>query len=134
MQIVNNGSLKILLPDKGCKLVNKNTGKEYTKVYLGKFDTIENYTEILDKEYTDALSEIQQNHDSEMVLLMETINSLIMLLEPVIASIPFSLEEDSNNSIDKIIMFYAEMIKKNLKTIEEVPNVFRDQVINIINK
>ena len=64
---------------------------------------------------------------------METIDGLFLLLEPIISSIPIALSEDGNTPMDKIIIFYVEMIKKNLKTIDDVPSTLKNRVQDIIN-
>ena len=40
MQVIETGMMRVLIPDKGYKLVNKDTGKQMNKVYLGKFTVV----------------------------------------------------------------------------------------------
>jgi hypothetical protein len=51
MQVINNGILKILIPEKGYKLVNKESGFIAEKVYLCLSDSPDNYAEIVDEDY-----------------------------------------------------------------------------------
>lgn len=122
MQIINKGTIRILYPEYGHILINRNTGESYEQIYLGKFDSEENYIE----------RKIQENL-SDVDVLMETIDGLFSLLEPIIASIPVALNEDGNTPIDKIILFYVEMIKKQLKSIDDVPLTIKNRVQDIIN-
>lgn len=46
MKLENEGNLRVLTPEVGYKLFSYHTREFYTKVYLGKFDTIDNYKEI----------------------------------------------------------------------------------------
>ena len=46
MRLEERGSLRILTPEVGYKLYSVKTNEYYTKVYLGKFDSADNYREI----------------------------------------------------------------------------------------
>lgn len=46
MRLEERGSLRILTPEVGYKLYSVKTNEYYTKVYLGKFDSVDNYREI----------------------------------------------------------------------------------------
>lgn len=122
MQIVNKDEIRILYPEPGFVLINKKTGDSYEQVYLSILDSKENYIE----------RKIQEG-STDIDFLMKTIDGLFLLLEPIIASIPVALNENGNTPMDEIIIFYVEMIKRNLKTIDNVPLTLRNHVQNIIN-
>lgn len=122
MQIVNKNGIRILYPEQGYVLINKKTGDFYEQIYLSKFDSEENYIE-----------RKSQEKSADIDFLMETIDGLFLLLEPIISSTPITLSEDGNTPMDKIIIFYVEMIKKNLKTIDDVPSTLKNRVQDIIN-
>ena len=134
MQIIKKGNLTILLPENGYELINKNTGIRSDKVYMSKLDSADNYTEIIKDGYIAGLKELKNKNDIEMLLIMETIDSLIVLLEPVLMSIPFSIKETSNNPIEKIAVFYTEMVKRGLKDLEDVPLSLKELVSANLNK
>ena len=134
MQIIKKCNLTILLPEKGYELINKNTGIRSDKVYMSKLDSADNYTEIIKDGYIAGLKELKNKNDIEMLLIMETIDSLIVLLEPVLMSIPFSIKETSNNPIEKIAVFYTEMVKRGLKDLEDVPLSLKELVSANLNK
>lgn len=134
MQIINKGDLRILLPENGYELINKKNGIHSDKVLLAKSDSMDNYIEVMKKDYVSGLSELKQKNDMEILLLMDTIDSLIMLLEPVLMSLPFMVDDSSNNPIGKIISFYAEMVRRNYKDLDEIPMSFRDLVKESLNK
>ena len=46
MRLEERRSLRILTPEVGYKLYSVKTNEYYTKVYLGKFDSVDNYREI----------------------------------------------------------------------------------------
>lgn len=133
MKLIKKGDLNILTPEDGFELVNKNTGICSDKVYLGKSDSLDNYIERKKENYIADLSILKEQKDIEVHVLMDVIDSLILLLEPVITSIPFAISNSSNTPMDKIILFYAKMIEMNLKSLEEVPSSFRDLVSEYIN-
>lgn len=134
MQIIKKGQLNILLPENGYELINKNTGIHSEKVYLAISDSMDNYIEVMKKDYISGLSELKQKNDMDFLLLMDTIDGLISLLEPVLMSLPFTIDDSSNNPIGKIISFYAELVRRNYKDLDEVPVSFRDLVIESLNK
>ena len=124
MQIIENSLFTILIPDKGYKLVNKNTGKYYKKVILGKNDSIDNYTEEIDEKYINP--EFIEQNELTIDLLLYTIDELYTSVEPLLAMVPMSIETE--NKVSKLVNFYVLMIKRDLKTIEEVPERFSEEV------
>lgn len=134
MQIIKKGNLTILFPEDGYELINKNTGIRSDKVYMSKLDSADNYVEVMKQGYIAGLKDLRNKNDMEMLLLMETIDSLIILLEPVLMSLPFSVKETSNNPIEKIAVFYAEMVKRGLKDLEDIPLSLKELVSANLNK
>ena len=134
MKIIKKGDLTILFPEDGYELISKNTGIRSDKVYMSKLDSADNYVEVMKQGYIAGLKDLRSKSDMEMILLMETIDSLIMLLEPVLVSLPFSVKEASNSPIEKIAVFYTEMIKRDLKDLEDVPLSLKELVSANLNK
>ena len=128
MQKIENNLFTILLPDKGYKLVNKNTGKYYKKVILGKNDSIDNYTEEIDEKYINP--EFIEQNELTIDLLLYTIDELYTSVEPLLAMVPMTIETE--NKVSKLVNFYVLMIKRDLKTIEEVPERFREEVNKLL--
>ena len=128
MQIIENSLFTILIPDKGYILVNKNTGKYYKKVILGKNDSINNYTEEIDEKYINP--EFIEQNELTINLLLYTIDELYTSVEPLLAMVPMTIETE--NKVSKLINFYVLMIKRDLKTIEEVPERFREEVNKLL--
>lgn len=134
MQIIQKGKLNILIPENGYELVSKKTGVHSDKIYLAQSDSKDNYIEVMKKDYISGLSELKQQNDMEFLLLVDTIDGLISLLEPVLMSLPFTIDDSSNNPIGKIILFYAEMVRRGYKELDEIPMSFKDLVIQSLNK
>ena len=128
MQKIENNLFTILLPDKGYKLVNKNTGKYYKKVILGKNDSSDNYTEEIDEKYINP--EFIEQNELTIDLLLYSIDEIYTLIEPLLAIAPMTIEVE--NKVSKLVNFYVLMIKRDLKTIEEVPERFREEVSKLI--
>ena len=128
MQIIENSFFTVIIPDKGYKLVNKNTGKYYKKVILGKNDSIDNYTEEIDEKYINP--EFIEQNELTIDLLLYTIDELYTSVEPLLAMVPMTIETE--NKVSKLVNFYVLMIKRDLKTIEEVPERFREEVNKLL--
>lgn len=133
MKIINKGVLRILYPENGYELINKTTGASSDKIYLGALDSMDNYIEVMKEDYYNSIDELKNELSNDDILLMNTLDSLIILLEPVITAMPMTLEEGDKKQlspIDIIILFYSKMIEKGLKDIDDVPNSFRALIQN----
>ena len=138
MQTIKSTFFTTLIPDKGYKIVNKNNGKFYKKVLLGPNDSIENYGEVIDDKYInmdyivemDKLKSIIEDNELTIDLLLYTIDEMYTSVEPLLSMVPMTIETEIK--ISKFINFYALMIKRGLKTIEEVPEKFREEVNKIM--
>ncbi len=134
MQIINKGNLRILMPENGYELISKKTGIHSDKIYLSKLDSEDNYIEVMKDDYTAGLDCLKTEFNDDLFLLMMTIDSLIVLLEPVLVSMPFNVNETSNNPIEKIVVFYAEMIKRGFKKLDDIPLSLKELVSTSLNK
>lgn len=128
MQKIENNLFIILLPDKGYKLVNKNTGKYYKKVILGKNDSSDNYTEEIDEKYINP--EFIEQNELTIDLLLYSIDEIYTSVEPLLAMVPMTIETE--NKVSKLVNFYVLMIKRDLKTIDEIPERFREEVNKLL--
>lgn len=127
MQIINSRLFTILVPDKGYKLVNKNTGAYYEKIYLGVNDSPDNYGEVVDEKYINSAQAVDT-----LLLVVDEIYSSV---EPLLMMVPMMAQEGENNNISsKLIPFYAEMINRGLKTEDEIPEKFKKDVIALLEK
>ena len=64
------------------------------------------------------------------VSLMAT-DEMFMMLEPLLSAIPQVLNEKGNS---KMVDMYVAMVMRGLKTIEEVPVRYREEVKNVLDK
>lgn len=139
MQIINSELFTILIPDKGYKLVNKNTGTYHKKIYLGINDSPDNYGEVVDEKYINMDYVVEL--DNLKAVNTETINTLLLAVdeiylsvEPLLMMIPMMIPEDGDTPLSKLVFFYAEMIKRGLKSKDEIPEKFRKDVIALLEK
>lgn len=133
MQIINKGKLRILMPNNGYELVSKKTGVHSDKVYLSKSDSADNYIEIMKDDYMSGIDELKKQKNIEVDLLLDTIDSLILLLEPIFMAMPFAINEGPN-PIEKLVDFYIVIIERGMRTIEEIPLMLKDLVLKKLNK
>jgi hypothetical protein len=134
MQIINKGSLKILIPENGYELINKNTNIHSDKVYLGKTDSMDNYIEVMKDDFIDSIETLKEQNDIDIKFIIETIDGLIALLEPILMAIPLTIGESNINPLDRIINFYVEIINRGLKNGDDVPSMLKEFVHNSLNK
>lgn len=138
MQIIKSTFFTTIIPDKGYKIVNKNNGKFYKKVLLGPNDSIDNYGEVVDEKYInieyvveiDKLKSIIEQNELTIDLLLYSIDEIYTSVEPLLAMVPMII--DGDNKISKLVNFYVLMIKRDLKTIEEIPERFREEVNKLL--
>ena len=144
MQVIKSALFTTIIPDKGYKIVNKNNGKFYKKVLLGPNDSIDNYGEVVDEKYVNIDYVIEMNklkstiEQNELIidLLLYSIDEMYTSVEPLLLtllspSIVIGIIEGESN-VSKLVNFYALMIKRELKTIEEIPERFREEVSKLI--
>ena len=138
MQIIKSTFFTTIIPDKGYKIVNKNNGKFYKKVLLGPNDSIDNYGEVVDEKYInieyvveiDKLKSTIEQNELTIDLLLYSIDEIYTSVEPLLAMVPMTIETE--NKVSKLVNFYVLMIKRDLKTIEEIPERFKEEVRKLI--
>ncbi len=127
MQIINSRLFTILVPDKGYILVNKNTGAYYEKIYLGVNDSPDNYGEVVDEKYINSAQAIDT--------LLLAVDEIYSSVEPLLMMIPMTTQEGENNDISsKLVPFYAEMVNRGLKSRDEIPERFKEDVMALLEK
>lgn len=139
MKITNKGNLRILESDVGYILYNKKTDTYSEKVYLGIYGDIEDYEEIIDEKFANKLYdniqslnkkiEERTNLQNELIdINMFAVDEIFSLIEPLLL-MSLSTEETS-----KMAELYVAMIKRGLKTLDEIPSKYRGQVVKLLEK
>ena len=138
MQVIKSTLFTTIIPDKGYKIVNKNNGKFYKKVLLGPNDSIDNYGEVVDEKYVnidyviemDKLKSTIEQNELTIDLLLYSIDEMYTSVEALLTMVPMTIE--SENKISRFINLYTLMVKRDLKSIEEVPERFREEVRKLL--
>ena len=144
MQKIESSFFTVLIPDKGYKIINKLNGQSYQKVYLGINDSIDNYTEEVDEKYVnmDYVVELNDVKESVNFFSEETSNiidsillgmdELLQLIESILGFLPMTLDAEQEKVVSKFVALYVLMIQRGLKTIEEIPERFKEDVKNLL--
>lgn len=140
MQIIDSGLFTILIPDKGYKLVNKTNGLCSKKVYLGKMDSPDNYGEIVDDKYVNMeyvveLSDMKENiektnsqNEMDINTILMAVDGMFNMFEPMLTLMPNIMSAEDNQQYQPFINFYVCMIQRGLKTIDDIPDRFKEDV------
>ena len=140
MQIIESRFFTTLLPDKGYKIVNKKTGTLHKKVILGKYDSPDNYGEVVDEKYINMdyvveLNNLKESNNQTINTMLMAVDEIYTSIEPLLMMIPMPIPEDSKIPIiSNLVPFYAEIVKRGLKTKEEIPERFKKEVIALLDK
>ena len=139
MQIIESRLFTTLIPDKGYKIVNKKTGSFHKKVILGINDSPDNYGEVVDEKYINMdyvveLDELKSSSNISIDTLLLAVDEIYTSVEPLLAMVPMLIPEGEEQPVSHLIPFYAEMISRGLKTKDEIPEKFREQVIALLKK
>ena len=145
MQIIETELLRVIVPEEGYKLINKTNNKSFNKVYLGINDSPDNYIEVIDDEYVDIKYNIEINelktkvndnqecNDINLDMLLLSMAKIYEMVEPFLAMVPMAMSID--NEQDKpnpLINMYLNIVQRGLLSIDEVPEIFREDVKNLL--
>lgn len=138
MQVINSRLFTVLVPEKGYKLVNKNTGTYHKKIYLGINDSPDNYGEVVDEKYINMdyvveLDNLKESNNNTLDILLMAVDEIYTSVEPLLMMIPMTIPEEGSIN-NNLIPFYVEMVKRGLKTKEEIPERFKEEVIALLEK
>lgn len=138
MQIIESRLFTTLIPDKGYKIVNKKTGSFHKKIILGINDSPDNYGEVVDEKYINMdyvveLDELRNSNKLSTNTLLLAVDEIYTSVEPLLMMIPMIIPEEEQPA-SHLIPFYAEMVRRGLKTKEAVPEKFREGVIALLDK
>ena len=140
MQVIQSRLLTTLIPDKGYKIVNKTTGTYHKKVILGKNDSIDNYGEVVDEKYINMdyvveLNDLKNSNNQTLDTLLLAVDEIYLSVEPLLMMIPMAISESGEDLlVSHLIPFYAEMVSRGLKDRSEVPERFKKDVLDLLDK
>jgi hypothetical protein len=134
MQIIETNLLRVIVPEKGYKLVNKENNKSFNKVYLGINDSPENYIEVVDEQFVDMkyiveIDEIKTNNNDNLDMLLLSMAKIYEMVEPFLAMIPSTMSvENIEENQNPLINMYLQIVQRGLMDIEQIPEIFREDV------
>lgn len=134
MRYVEKDGLRILTSEYGKLLYDEKTDTYYKRVFLGKFASPDDYTEVVDPDASPNLvvelkngEETNETQDFMIDTTMLALDELFMIFEPLLAAVPMttSLRREEANPM---VELYVVMIQRGLKTIDQVPERYKAEV------
>lgn len=134
MRYVEKNGLRILTSEYGKLLYDEKTDTYYKRVFLGKFASPDDYTEVVDPDASPNLvielkngEETNETQDFMIDTTMMALDELFMIFEPLLAAVPMttSLRREEANPM---VELYVVMIQRGLKTIDQVPERYKAEV------
>lgn len=134
MRYVEKDGLRILTSEYGKLLYDEKTDTYYKRVFLGKFASPDDYTEVIDPDASPNLvvelkngEETNETQDFMIDTTMMALDELFTIFEPLLAAVPMTMSlrrEEANPMVE----LYVVMIQRGLKTIDQVPERYRSEV------
>lgn len=93
--------------------------------------TIEERVELLEDE-NKKIKEVNNTQDILIDTTMMATDEVFMMLEPILEMIPQTMSLE--RSVSKMVDMYVAMVQRGLKTIEQVPARYREEVREILAK
>ena len=136
MKLVERNGLRILTSDFGYLIHNKENDIYAEKFYLGINSNINNFEEVADSNIDEKLITKITEIDKENLIQNELIDisllatdEMFMMLEPLLEAVQID-----ERGMNKMIDMYVAMIMRGLKTIDEVPLRYREEVRLILEQ
>ena len=140
MKYEERDGLRILTAEFGylIHIIQSETNAE--KVYLEKFATLDNFEEVEDKDIDKRLFVKIQNIDNENMVQNETLDTtmlaldeMFILFEPILMTTMSVLSVNKREVRNPMVELYVVMIQRGLKTIDQVPARYREEVKAILD-
>ena len=136
MKLVERNGLRILMSDFGYLIHNKKNDICAEKFYLGINSNINDFEEVADSNIDEKLITKITEIDKENLIQNELIDisllatdEMFMMLEPLLEAVQIN-----ERGMSKMVDMYVAMIMRGLKTIDEVPLRYREEVKLILEQ
>ena len=136
MKLVERNGLRILTSDFGCLLHDIKSDIYSSKFYLSKNASLDDFKEVKDKNIDEKLINKVAEIDQENLIQNELIDisllatdEMFMMLEPLLEAVQID-----ERGMSKMIDMYVAMIMRGLKTVDEVPLRYREDVRRILEE
>ena len=136
MKLVERNGLRILTSDFGYLIHNKENDIYAEKFYLGINSNVNDFEEVADSNIDEKLITKITEIDKENLIQNELIDisllatdEMFMMLEPLLESMMIN-----ERGLNKMVDLYVAMVMRGLKTIDEVPLRYREEVRLILEQ
>ena len=136
MKLVERNGLRILTSDFGYLIHNKENDIYAEKFYLGINSDVNDFEEVADSNIDEKLITKITEIDKENLIQNELIDisllatdEMFMILEPLLEAVQIN-----ERGMSKMIDMYVAMIMRGLKTVDEVPLRYREDVRRILEE
>ena len=136
MKLVERNGLRILTSDFGHLIHDKGNDTYAEKFYLGINASIEDFEEVansnIDEKLITEITEINKENlmQNELIdISLLATDEMYMMIEPLLGAITIN-----ERGVSRMIDMYVAMIIRGLKTIDEVPLRYREEVRLILEQ
>lgn len=136
MKLIERNGLRILISDFGHLLHDIKSDIYSSKFYLSINASLDNFKEVKDENIDEKLITKVSEIDKENLIQNELIDisllatdEMFMILEPLLEAVQIN-----ERGMSKMIDMYVAMIMRGLKTVDEVPLRYREDVRRILEE
>ena len=136
MKLIERNGLRILISDFGHLLHDIKSDIYSSKFYLSINASLDNFKEVKDENIDEKLITKVSEIDKENLIQNELIDisllatdEMFMMLEPLLEAVQID-----ERGMSKMIDMYVAMIMRGLKTVDEVPLRYREDVRRILEE
>ena len=140
MKYEERNGLRILTSRFGYLIHNKISDTYSSMVYLGKFASLDDFEEVDDQDIDRKLIVKIQNIDNEntvqnevLDMTMLALDEMFVLFEPILMTTMSVLSVNEREVRNPMVELYVVMIQRGLKTIDQVPARYREEVKAILD-
>ena len=140
MKYEERNGLRILTSEFGYLIHNKISDTYSGMVYLGKFASLDDFEEVDDQDIDKKLIVKIQNIDNENTVQNEVLDTtmlaldeMFILFEPILMTTMSILSVNEREVRNPMVELYVVMIQRGLKTIDQVPARYREEVKAILD-
>ena len=141
MKLVERNGLRILTSDFGYLIHNKKNDIYAEKFYLGINSNVNDFEEVtnsnIDGKLITKITEIDKENliQNELIdISLLATDEMFMILEPLLEAVQIEAVQINERRMSKMIDMYVAMIMRGLKTVDEVPLRYREDVRRILEE
>ena len=136
MKLVERNGLRILTSDFGHLIHNKKTDTYAEKFYLGVNASMEDFEEVkntnVDEKLITKITEIDKENliQNELIdISLLATDEMYMIIEPLLGAMIIN-----ERGVSRMVDMYIAMIMRGLKTVDEIPLRYREEVRLILEQ